>query len=298
MEIQQVRAFVAAARTGGFGRAGAALGLAQPTISVAIRRLEEDLRVQLFERLGRSIRLTAAGRALFGAAEPLLRQWERLPAALTDAMGGELDEPVRVGVGVFSVMHLLPRVFQTWRGLHPRARLIIRTHSFDDTVAMLRTGDLDLGWRGLPTPLPGIFFKPLATFDRVLISAHSHPITRARTITLSRLAEHPFVNARGRSTTWCEVERAFQAANLPCRIALEADGLEVIKRYVALGAGIAVIPACCIEPRDRARLAVRSVQHLFGRDRFGVLVRRGRPLSRAAREFVRLIDPEFPEEVA
>ena len=296
MEIQQIRAFVAAARTGGFGRAGTALGLAQPTISAAIRKLEDELGVRLFERLGRRTRLTAAGQTLFGAAEPLLQQWERLPATLTDATGGELEGPVRIGVGIFSVTYLLPRVFRIWQRRHPSARLIVRTQSLDETVEMLRTGDLDLGWRGVSATPPGILFKPRATFDRVLISAPTHPIAGARTITLARLAEHRFVIARGQSTTWRDVERAFQAASLPCHVALEAGGLDVIKRYVALGLGIAVTPACCVEPRDRARLAVRSVRRLFGQDRYGVLVRHGRPLSRAAREFVRLIDPEFPAE--
>jgi LysR family hydrogen peroxide-inducible transcriptional activator len=68
MEIHQLRAFLAAARTGGFGRAGVSLGLTQPTISTTIRKLETELGERLFERLGRRIKLTAAGQALFDAS--------------------------------------------------------------------------------------------------------------------------------------------------------------------------------------------------------------------------------------
>jgi DNA-binding transcriptional LysR family regulator len=295
--MHQLRAFLAAARTGGFSRAGISLGLTQPTISTTIRKLEAELGERLFERLGRRIKLTIAGQALFDASEPLLQQWERLRDAVGDSLGRDLVGPVRIGVGVFTVSCLLPRVFKAWRKRYPKARVIVRAQSLEETIGMLRTGDLDLGWRSVPSVPPDLFFKPLATFDRVLISAHSHPITRTRTITLEGLAAYAFVNPRAQSTTWRDVESAFQTAHLPYHVALEGGGLEVIKRYVALGLGLAVVPGCCIEPRDRAQLAVRSVRHLFGEHTYGVLVRRGRPLSRAARELVRLIDPRFPMDI-
>lgn len=297
MEIQQVRAFLAAGRTGGFGRAGASLGLTQPSISIAIRKLENELGVLLFERRGRRIKLTQAGEALLHAAEPLLQQWERLPVTLNDALGGELDGPVRIGVGIFTFLSL-PPVFRKWRKRHPNARVVVRTQWLKETVEMLGTGEVDFGLHRVSSVPPGLFFKRLATFDRVLISAHAHPIAHTRTIMLPDLVPQRFVIARGQSPIWLDVERAFHAARLkPPHVALEGGALEVIKRYVALGLGLAVLPACCVEPKDRARLAVRSVRHLFGQDRFGVLVSRARPLSRAAREFIRLIDPEFPAHI-
>ena len=98
------------------------------------------------------------------------------------------------------------------------------------------------------------------------------------------------------STTRQLVERAFDAAGLRYQIVLEAGGTEIIKRYVVLGLGIAVVLEFCLTPADRQHLAARSVRHLFGQDTYGIIVKQGRQLSRAAQALIRMIDPQFPIE--
>jgi DNA-binding transcriptional LysR family regulator len=134
------------------------------------------------------------------------------------------------------------------------------------------------------------------TFDRVVMAPRNHPVLRAARPTLAELARYPWVMPWPRSTTRRLVERALDTAGLRARVALEAGGWEIIKRYVALGAGIAVVPAYCLERGDRRRLGARPVTHLFGPDAYGIVTRRGRSLTRAALLLVRLIDPGFAAE--
>src|SRR5439155_9811489 len=91
------------------------------------------------------------------------------------------------------------------------------------------------------------------------------------------------------STTRRLVELALEREGLRYHVALEAGGWSIIKRYVVLGFGIAVVPAFCIEPQDRGSLRTQSVSHLFGQDRYGLLTRRGEPARTGTRALIELL---------
>jgi DNA-binding transcriptional LysR family regulator len=203
---------------------------------------------------------------------------------------------VRVGAGEGAVLYLLPDPIRAFKRRLMQVELIVRNQSTEDTVAMLKAGELDFGLRSLASTPAGMWYRASLTFDRVVVAPKGHPILRARKINLEALARYPFVMPWPRSTTRRLVEGALEMQGLPCRVALEAGGWEIVKRYVGLGLGIAIVPAFCAEARDGTRLGSRSVAHLFGQDKYGIVVKRGRPLSPAAQELVRLIDPHFPTE--
>jgi DNA-binding transcriptional LysR family regulator len=286
LDLRQLRAFVAVAREGTFERAAAALGASQPAVSLALRDLQAELEVRLIERAGRGTRLTAAGRALLERAGPLLAEWKALPAALADAAGEPGRGTVRVGAGEGAALYLLPGPVRALRSRFPACEVVVRSQPPEETLAMLKAGDLDFGVRSLRTPPAGIAYRPWQAFDRVLVARQGHPILAERRVTLPMLARHPWVMPSPRSTTRQLVEHALGAKGLPCRIAAEAGGWEVVKRYARVGLGIAVVPAFCVRGRDRQGLGLRSVTGLFGRDAYGILVREGRPLTPLAQALV------------
>lgn len=296
MELRLVRAFVEVARQGSAARAAQVLRRSQPSISMALKALQDDLGVRLFERVGRRNRLTREGRALLERAGPLLEQWEAVPRQIQE--NGEATGPVRVGAGEGAVLYLLPHPIRAMKRRLPHVEIVVRNQSTEDTLAMLKAGELDLGWRSLASTPAGMWYRASRTFDRVVIAPKGHPLLRTRKIALETLAQYPLVMPWPRSSTRRLVEGALAMKGLPCRIALEAGGWEIVKRYVTLGLGIAVVPAFCIESRDGARLAKRSVAHLFGQDTYGLVVKRGRPLSKPAQELARLIDPGAPTDFA
>ena len=89
------------------------------------------------------------------------------------------------------------------------------------------------------------------------------------------------------------VHEAMAKAGLTYQVGLEAGGWEAIKTYAAAGFGVAVVPSVCLTVEDRRRLAARDASKLFGKDHYGVVVRQGADLTRAARELIGLIDPGF-----
>src|SRR5581483_5419482 len=173
---------------------------------------------------------------------------------------------------------------------------VVRNQPVEDTLAMLRSGELDFGLRSLERAPAGLEHRPALTFNRLLIGTRHHPALRPRRPIVVELAPHPFVMPWPRSPTRRLLERALRARGREPEVAVEAGGWAIIKRYVAAGLGIAVVPSFCLERADARTLAARSVTHLLGPDAYGIVMRRDRPLSRAARALVRLIDPEFPDD--
>jgi DNA-binding transcriptional LysR family regulator len=285
-----VRAFVEVARQGNAARAAHVLGRSQPSISMALKALREDLGVRLFERVGRKNALTPEGRALLERAGPLLEQWEALPGQIQQAADAARTGPVRVGAGEGAVLYLLPGAIRAFKRRRPQVEVIVRNQSREDTLAMLKAGELDLGLRSLSAAPAGMTYRALRDFARTLVAPKNHPILRSRRVDLEALARQPFVMPWPRSSTRRVVERTLEAKGLPCRVALEAGGWEIVKRYVGLGLGIAIVPAFCFEPRDSARLGKRSVAHLFGEDSYGLVVKRDRPLSPAAQDLMHTIE--------
>lgn len=295
MDIEQLQTFLAVARQGSFSKAAKALYRGQPAITARIQALERELDAKLFDRLGRQVKLTPVGQALLGTVTPLLEQWASLKNQLQEALSGTIRGPVRVGSGEAALLHLLPAPIRAFRRRYPEAEVTVRNQPAEQTIVMLKAGELDFGFRSLATVPPGLFYKPSKTFDRVVIAPKSHPLGTQTRVTLKVLSQYPLIMPWKQSTTRQIVERAFDQAGLHCRVVLEAGGIEVIKRYVALGLGVGVILEFCLTPQDRKGLVVRSARHLFGQDTYGVVVRHGRQLSRAALALIREVDPKFQQ---
>src|SRR5581483_11727173 len=178
-----------------------------------------------------------------GRAGPLLEELERLPALLREGSAGRAEGPVRVGAGEGPVLYLLPRWLQAFRRRHPEIRVVVRNQPVEDTLAMLRSGELDFGLRSLERAPAGLEHRPALTFDRLLIGTRHHPALRPRRPMVEDLAPHPFVMPWPRSTTRRLLERALRARGREPEVAVEAGGWAIIKRYVAAGLGIAVVPS-------------------------------------------------------
>jgi DNA-binding transcriptional LysR family regulator len=290
VEIQQARVFLAVAREGSLSAAARRLYRTQPTVTMAVQKLERELGARLFERVGHGVRLTHAGHLLVESVGPLLEQWDRTRGRLQESADGVLRGPVQVGAGEAAILYLLPGPIRSFLRRHPRVEVVVRHQPAEETLAMLRQGEIDFALRSLPEPPADMTYSPFRTADRLLIAPRNHPIHRTKSLTLESLSRHPFILPRSGSATRKLIEGLFAERGLRLKVSLEAGGWETIKRYAGLGLGIGVVPDFCLEQTDR-RLAVRPARHLFGQDTYGIVTKRGRELSPAARALVAEIAP-------
>lgn len=240
MDLRQLRYFTAVASTLNFGRAARELSIAQPPLSRAIRGLEEELGVSLFDRGPRGVALTDAGRALAPEARRLLRDAE---AFRDDARGYARGEAGSLSIGFVSAAtyNVMPRLIGAWRARRPGVRMVLREAASDAVSAGLASAELDLGL--VVTALdPSMATLPLHTEPMVaaLPTGRRWP---AR-IDARTLVREPFIlfprsaapSMHDDILAWCR-----EGGREPT-IAQEALQMQTIVGLVAAGIGVALVP--------------------------------------------------------
>jgi DNA-binding transcriptional LysR family regulator len=309
MDLRQLGYVVAIAEEGGFTSAAARVGISQPSLSYAIKALENELGALLFHRLGRSVRPTQAGEALLGPARQALRDAEvarAAVAAVAGLAGGRLDLVCLPTLAVDPMAGLVGR----FRRDHPGVRVRIDEPEDADAVAgAVRSGASELGLTELPAPRRGAD-RPGQVGDLESIELGAHEFVAVlpsdlaadtgdasdtsdqRALSLRTLARLPLVTTPKGTSTRRQIDEAFDAAGLEATLAVETDHRESIIAMVLAGAGVSIVPAPLAASSWLGDAVVRPLTPRIERT-FG-LVRRSGPLSPAAQAFVSLAVPGAP----
>jgi DNA-binding transcriptional LysR family regulator len=306
MDLRQLGYVVAIAEEGGFTRAAERVGISQPSLSYAIKGLENELGAQLFHRLGRTVRPTSAGEALLAPARQALRDAEVARAAVAAVAGlsaGRLDLVCLPTLAVEPVAGLVGR----FRSAHPGVKVRVDEPEDLDAVAeAVRSGASELGVTELPRALGDLESIQLGAHEFVAVLPPDLPPELAAVagtgaddgaaLSLRKLAALPLVTTPKGTSTRRQIDEAFSAAGLEATLAVETDHRESIIAMVLAGAGVSIVPAPLAAPSRVGRAVVRPITPRIER-RIG-LVRRPGPLSPAAQAFVALAVPGTPERPA
>lgn len=240
MDARQLEIAVAAIDHGGFTRAAQALGISQPSVSQAVRRLEDDLGVALFRRVGRSVVLTEAGTAFEGPARAVLRDLAVLRTTVArhrDVAAGVL----RIGMLPTLAATLANGVIAEFRRRHPEVAVrIVDERRPDRLVEMVADGRCELVFTESRTRRPGLVTVPLGRQELVAILPPRTPAPRA--LDAAALAELPLVLAPPGTSVRIQVEEMLERAGHTTRIGVEVPQRDAIVTLVAAGAGASVVP--------------------------------------------------------
>ncbi len=276
MELRDLAAFREVARHASFSQAAARLGYVQSTISAQIRSLERDLGAQLFDRLGRSVALTEAGRALLPHAERILDQAAAAEATVAGAVArdGTLAGSISVSAPESLLTYRLPSVLSRFRGIAPAVRIDLRPTPVGrfrgETRRGLATGVVDLAFV-LDTPLrvQGFRAEPLLREDVSVIAAPGHPLAAVRSAGPADLdgeavllPEAPDSGCAYRG----QFERQLADRQVTPASALEFASIETVKQCVVAGMGISALLSVAVE----ADIAAGQLVRLPWRERFDV----------------------------
>lgn len=289
--LKQLRAFCTIAKLGTLSRAADALFLSQPSVSLQLRALEEELGARLIERRRRRVVLTREGEALYELAQPLIDGFDALDEAFRTRTRGLSHAALDIACGNSTIQYLLPDMVKTFRARHPEIPLNLRNVTGTDGLALLRSDQVDFAVGSMLDVPHDLSYEPLYHFDPMLITPLGHPLARKAEITLEDISPHGLILPPKRLTTYRLVDLIFQKNKVPYHVAIEVGGWEVIKQYVAMGLGISIVTGICIGADDHARLAVRNLAAYFPQRSYGVVVRKGKYLSPEARAFIDLIRP-------
>jgi LysR family transcriptional regulator, hydrogen peroxide-inducible genes activator len=252
MELNQLRYFCAVARTGSFTKAAEQEGVAQPSLSQQIRKLEDEVGSLLFERLGRHNRLTPYGETLLPEAEAILRQVAEAEFRLTSVKQG-VQGRLRVGV--------IPTILPYW--LAPRIGGFLERfpdvdlHLTEATTARLiealQAGDLDTAVVSLPIQSPNIVCSELFREGLCLAVGHSHPLADAEAVRLKELVSERMLLLREGHCLRDDVLTACTRARAEFVSVFETDQIASIFPLVASGFGVSLIPAMAVSHAEGCR---------------------------------------------
>ena len=285
MELHQLRYFVAVAEERHFTKAARDLRVAQPSVSRAIRVLEEELGTALFHRMKGNVALTSAGEVLL--------PWARRVLADVDGAAGEVRELAdlrrgRLAVGATPSLTttLLPPALARFHQSFPGIALVLHEAGSRDLVRELEQGALDIALVILPMRHEILETTPLLREELVVAVAPQSPLAARKTIAIAELKGVPLVMFRDGYDLRAATLAACRRAGFEPVFALEGGEMDGVLRLAAAGLGVAVVPSLVIDPTGPLR-AVRLAEPLTRT--IGFAHRRDRRLSRAGREFVELV---------
>jgi DNA-binding transcriptional LysR family regulator len=289
LRSDRLRVFDAVVRQGGFSRAARALKVTQSSVSQAIAALEADVGEALFDRGGRQVRLTEAGRVLQEQVGSVLAALEEARGAL-EAQREVVQGTLALGASDTLATYLLPPVFRALRERFPGVELQLDNRPSPAIAEAVAARSLDVGVVSLPLPptvsagVRALRQVPLQAQRDVVVVAPGHPLARRARLRPAELADVALVLLDRTTASRAWLDAHFAAAGVQPRVAMETSSLEVVKRLVALGFGVSVVPALALQPSDG--LVAVPLAGLHQRRSVGLVV--GSAPSRAGRAFVEL----------
>lgn len=288
MELRQVEYVVAAVDHGGFTRAAEAIPVSQPSLSAGIRALERELGVALFARVGRGVRLTAAGEAFVPSARALLREADTAREAVAAVAGlhaGHLDLVALPTLAVEPLVDLLGPFRRTHPGVQVRAS---DPADVSDALDAVRTGRCEVGLVELPAA-DDLVEVPLGRQEVLAVqppTADRHGRVTRRRLPVRDLAGHPTVATPPGTSMRGLVDDALEEAGVRPAIGVETAHREALLPLVLAGAGTAFLPEPMAMRATEAGAVVSRLDPPVVRT-VGLIHRRG-ALSPAAHAFVEL----------
>lgn len=226
------------ARLGSFTKAARELGISQPALSRQIMSLERMLNVRLFDRIGRSVRLTSVGEELVARCAPLMEELSRVTFNLSSS-GTNPSGRVRLGASESVAVHALPGILRSFLHQHRRVSLRLACHTSELLPQMVASGELDMAVTAIDFDLHGQEVRHLWDEELVLVLPVNHT-ARSRNIT-SYLHED-FILLPASTITRRLLDRALDQQNIDINVSLEHTSPEVIKAMVSAGLGLAILP--------------------------------------------------------
>ena len=282
--LQQLRGFYYTARTKSMSRAAEQMSLSQPTVSLQIQALEMQLQTKLFERRGPRIRLTRDGETLLEMVRPLVEGIDRLGEDFVSRRDSVAAGTINVAAGGSTLQYILPAIIGAY--VHEFPLVDLRLHNVTGKLGLelLRAGEVDLAIGPMFDVPPDIVFRPLVTYEPMLIAAREHPLAQRKRISLKLVAQYPLILPPREQSTYRVVEMVFAEHSLQHEVKLEIGGYEVIKTYVKLGLGISIVMSHCL--RKNEDLFTAPLKRWFPKRDYGLVLLKGHTPSQVTQRFM------------
>jgi DNA-binding transcriptional LysR family regulator len=285
MELTALKAFIQVAREGSFSLAAESLFLTQPAISKRVAGLEHELEVRLFDRVGRQIFLTEAGRHLLPRAEQMLQDEEDIRRSLSN-LSGEVSGRLAMATSHHIGLHRLPPTLRAYTDRFPGVALDIQFMESERACLAVAHGELELAVITLPLdPIDNLTAREIWHDPLCVMVGRDHPLAKEKHIGLRELVSYPAVLPSRGTYTRTLLEQVVASRHLQVNCALETGYLETLKSMTGIGLGWGLLPEILLDDQ-MTRL---EVPELTLSRSLGIVTHLKRTLSNAARAMLTLL---------
>ncbi|HLK04016.1 MAG TPA: LysR substrate-binding domain-containing protein [Candidatus Acidoferrum sp.] len=291
MDLSELQVFLTVAREGSFSRAAERLYRTQPAVSLAIRKLEDDLGQRLFVRGARPVRLTDAGTLLKDYAERLINLRDEVKKGLSELEGLQRGE-LSLGVNESSIHALMPAIAK-FRELHPGIQIRVHRMFSRDIPHEVLNYRLDLGAVSYIPRDPQLQATEIVKDELTLVVPPKHPLAKRKEVDVADLGNESFIAHIVESPFRRRVIELFARNRTALNMPTEMPTIESIKRFVQMGMGVAIVPRMCVAWEiDHGWMKEVKVRQLNLPRHVYLVSRRGARLPHAAAELVRILKSE------
>jgi len=265
MTLNELKYIVAVAKEKHFRKASEKCFVSQPTLSVAIKKLEEELGVTLFERRKQDVLVTPIGKKIIEIAEEILERSQDIKQISKEAQG-DLSSELRIGAIYTIAPYLLPRLIPNFQALAPDVPIIVEENYTHVLADKLQSGDLDIVILSLPFSEPNIETHPLYEEDFVAVLPNKHKLAHSnKPIRLQKIEDETVLLLGAGHCFRDQVVEAFP--NLMhmnyhsdrLQKTFEGSSLETIRYMVSSGAGISIFPSTSLSERDKELFTIKPL---------------------------------------
>ena len=287
MDFFQLETFLAVVESGSFSGAAKIVHRTQPAVSQVIRKLEEEVGEPLLDRSSRDGRLTDAGRVLQEYAQKMLNLRREARASLKE-LGQFQRGTLTIAANEFTSLYLL-RVLEEYRRFSPMIKVTVQRALASAIASQIADHTVELGVLSFRPENSALQSIVVFSDELVLVVPPAHPLAGARSVSIRQLGAESFVAHNVVSPYRLKVLEAFKRHKTPLNMDVEMPTIEAIKRFVAAGNGVALVPHISVEPElGRAELVSIPVRELKLERKLRIVYRKGGQLSHAAKAFLKV----------
>ncbi|MEP7338708.1 MAG: LysR family transcriptional regulator [Acidobacteriota bacterium] len=295
MHIETLKTFCDLVETGSFSKAAVLNFISQSAVSQQIKSLEQRFGQRLIERSQRNnASPTEAGKMLYTEFKQIVERFSAIESRLS-AKSEVMAGTIRVAA-VYSIgLHELPPYIKTFMKAHPQVRVHVEYSRTDKVYEACLNNTIDFGIVALPLRRPNIAVIQMRQDKLVVVCHPKHPLARRKRISIRQLAGEEFVAFERDIPTRKTIDRILKQHDVAVNYAMEFDNIETIKRSVEVGVGLSILPETAVASEVRSRLlaALDFSEGTFTRS-IGIIHRKGKVFSAAAREFLSMLTATQP----
>lgn len=293
MELRNLKTMVEVARQGGFSQAAKVLFTTQPTVSKAVRQLEEELGEALFIRSSDGAKLTDAGEIVYARAVTILAQTEHLKAEVAE-LKGLLTGTLRLGLPLLGSAKLFAPLFATFRSQHPGVEIELLEQGSAQLEQAVLAGEVELAVSLLPVD-EAFEWQSVCDDPLMVLLRPDNPLSNRKCIRLIELKDTPFILFKNGFVLNPRIEEACKRQGFTPHVSARSSQMDFIIALAAAGMGVPLLPHIMVEDRQFTPLRAVRIDEQDLHWSAALIWRRDTRLSPSARAWLALTRQQFPE---